>query len=158
MFEAGVTSTVDPVCFAQSSAAAFSAFVSAVPDDPNKMVRCAGGRFAGGVQELPAEPPEDDALPDADMLPEAPELIDPAALLDAPELIAAEEEAALPDEEEAPPALDVIAADVVPGVDEGVPVEPLLPHAALISSTAPEMAASAILVVRCGAIPIAPCS
>jgi hypothetical protein len=124
--------------------------------------------LAGGVQELPDEAPlEDAALPDADMLLDAPELIDPEALPDAElidpealpdaELIDGEEAAALLADDAPPAALEVTGAEVDPGVDE-VPDAPLLPQAAVISSTAAEMAPSAILVVRCGVMPFAPCS
>jgi hypothetical protein len=95
-------------------------------------------------------------LPEADMLLAAPELIDPEALPDA-ELIDSDEAGALAEDDVPPPALEVAGTEVVPGVDDEPP-EPLLPQAAVINSTAPEMAASAILVLRCGVIPFAPCS
>jgi hypothetical protein len=119
---------------AQAEAAAFTAFVSAVPDEPKRIVRCAGGRL------------------DAPELPDAAELagLEASLLIDSPEdegadplLIDSLEDAALLAAELA--AAELAAAEVAELAGAEVVADPpelLLLHAAVISSVSAVAAVS----------------
>jgi hypothetical protein len=127
-FDAAVTVTVEPDCLAHAEAAAFTAFVSAVPDEPKRIVRCAGGRL------------------DAPELPDAAELagLDASLLIDSlddagpdPLLIDSLEDAALLAAELAAAELDAAEVAELAGADVVAdPPELLLLHAAVTSISA----------------------